>query len=200
MTTLSDIAFQSAYAFGASLLLAFVEIQIEGPDGWAKNLPTWRDRPDWAAPDNLWFRFASGTFRRMSGGNRLTGYHMSLLSFLLVVMLFPVMFAQDRGATALLCLGHFFIMTVTWDFLWFVFNPHYGLKRFKPKFIGWHPRRLGPMPLPYPGGHSWATMIALGAGTISESWRVGLVALAVQWALTGACVLLVEWRRSRTNA
>ena len=24
------------------------------------------------------------------------------------------------------------------DFLWFVLNPHYGLRKFKPQFIWWH--------------------------------------------------------------
>jgi hypothetical protein len=35
------------------------------------------------------------------------------------------------------------------DFLWFVFNPHYGIKKFRKGQIWWHTNWLGPMPVLY---------------------------------------------------
>ena len=88
--TQQDILLQSLHIFAACIALAFVEIQIEGEHGWAKNLPTWRGQPEWAAPGSLFFAMVRNTFRWFSGGNEITGYHLSLMSFLFVILLLPV--------------------------------------------------------------------------------------------------------------
>jgi hypothetical protein len=35
------------------------------------------------------------------------------------------------------------------DFLWFVFNPHYGIKKFRKGEIWWHKTWWGPVPSLY---------------------------------------------------
>jgi hypothetical protein len=51
-----------------ALLLANVEVQIEGSAGWAANLPTWRIEDGWLL-DLFW------------GGRPMTGYHVYIFSW-----------------------------------------------------------------------------------------------------------------------
>src|SRR5437667_4141 len=54
-----------AYFFFIAFILAHLEIQIEGPYGWAEKLPTWR----WDSPRvRRWF------------GKPVTGYHLCLVT------------------------------------------------------------------------------------------------------------------------
>ena len=110
-------------------LLAFffakVEIQIEGPAGWAAALPTWRIEQHWLL-DIFW------------GGRPLTGYHAWIFSFMVLVFHYPAFFFQTWSwrleARALASIMQFW---VTEDFLWFVLNPAFGLERFSPQNIPW---------------------------------------------------------------
>jgi hypothetical protein len=43
----------------------------------------------------------------------------------------------------------FFPLTVTWDFLWFVCNRHFGVGRFRKGQIWWFPHRTLGVPRPY---------------------------------------------------
>ena len=63
----TDAAFlcRALFLFGYALLFALVEIEIEGPHGWAERLPTW-------------FRITTPTARiygLFMRGKPLTGYH-----------------------------------------------------------------------------------------------------------------------------
>ena len=59
-----------AYFFLIAFILAHLEIQIEGPHGWAEKLPTWR----WDSPGvRRWF------------GKPVTGYHLCLVTLILLV-------------------------------------------------------------------------------------------------------------------
>lgn len=105
-----------------AILLAKVEIQIEGKDGYAKNFPiTWRTR-------NKWVRiFLTGT-----------SYHLYMGLFLLVfVHLGFVVGWPWSPAKEMLVLSFLVLMTVAEDFLWFVLNPHYGVRKFRAKEVGW---------------------------------------------------------------
>jgi hypothetical protein len=51
--------------FAYALLFALVEIEIEGKDGWAMNLPTWYRREP----------FYARVFALLLSGKPLTGYH-----------------------------------------------------------------------------------------------------------------------------
>ena len=110
------------YFFAIAYVLAYLEIQIEGPHGWAAKLPTWR----WDSPAVL--RWA---------GKPITGYHVSLIAFILLFIHLPVLSQpwslEREGET----LSQFFLLAVFWDFLWFVCNPHFGLARFRPDRVWW---------------------------------------------------------------
>jgi hypothetical protein len=110
------------YFFVIAFVLAQLEIQIEGAHGWAEKLPTWR----WQAPAVL--RWA---------GTPLTGYHVFMLLLILLFMHLPLMyvgFSLEREAETL---SLFFLLSVFWDFLWFVCNPHFGVGRFRAARIWW---------------------------------------------------------------
>ncbi|MDY7537065.1 hypothetical protein QN372_06560 [Undibacterium sp. RTI2.1] len=108
------------------LFFAQTEIQIEGGAGWAANLPTWRIEHHWLL-DIFW------------GGRPMTGYHAWVFPFISMFFHFPFFFSQrwtlKLEARALACIMMFWIVE---DFLWFVFNPAYGLARFDPKHVAWH--------------------------------------------------------------
>lgn len=115
---------------GTVCLLAFMfaqtEIQIEGPAGWAANLPTWRIEQHWLL-DIFW------------GGRPLTGYHAWVFSFVAVFFHFPYSFTQQWSlrmeARALGCIMLFWVVE---DALWFVLNPAFGIERFSPANVAWH--------------------------------------------------------------
>jgi hypothetical protein len=119
------IGFAAAIAILA-LLFALTEIQIEGGEGWAAGLPTWRIQNRWTR----WF-FAA---------RPMTGYHCYMLMF--VISFAHLHFAAGMTAWSwpLECrtisfLMFFFILE---DFLWFALNPAYGLKKFRKEHIWWH--------------------------------------------------------------
>jgi hypothetical protein len=185
------IVVQAACVFVYCLLLAWLEVQIEGEHGWAAKLPTWRGRPAWARHDSLFFRALGAGFRFMSGGNELTGYHLAMISFVFCSMMLPLALTPFSPALLWRCLGFFFVTLVTWDFLWFVINPAYGVRRFHKQAIKWHPRWIGPVPASYPFGFVFGSvLIALGSATHGLFDYVA--APVVELVLTGACVVVVE--------
>jgi hypothetical protein len=115
-----------SFLFVLAALFALAEIQIEGPQGWAANLPTWRVKNRWT--------------RLLYGAKPLTGYHLYLQLFLLVAVHLPFGMGLTpftwRGEAS--ALSFFILFWVLEDFLWFVFNPAFGLRRFKPEHIWWH--------------------------------------------------------------
>jgi hypothetical protein len=124
------------------LLLAFcfanVEIQIEGAAGWAADLPTWRVRPDNWLLSLAW------------GGREVTGYHVWIFSCVALFFHFPTIFAGrwnlSAEARVLGCISLFWIAE---DFLWFIMNPAYGLARFDPAQVPWHPHWWLGAPIDY---------------------------------------------------
>jgi len=126
--------------FSVSLLSAFffalLEIQIEGKSGWAELLPTWKVKFKWS-------KFLPGLERP------LTGYHFYLWLFLFIYPHISFVFTDWTFSKELFLLSFILLITLIEDFLWFVFNPHFGLKKFRSKFIPWHKPWLGPFPLSY---------------------------------------------------
>ena len=110
----------------AATLFALLEVQIEGPHGWAVSLPTWRI-------ENRWTRI-------FYSGKPLTAYHLYVQLFMLALVHLPFAF----GAVPLTwhmearVLSFFMLFWVIEDFLWFLFNPAFGLKRFRSEHIWWH--------------------------------------------------------------
>src|SRR5262245_178201 len=121
---MSDALFFSGLV-AAAACLAMIEIQIEGAAGWAQNLPTWRVENGWLA--------------RLFPGRPLTGYHLWLLVFVLLVAHLPFAFGlpwtlrfESRA------LAFVFLFWVVEDFLWFALNPAFGIRRFRKEHIAWH--------------------------------------------------------------
>jgi hypothetical protein len=158
------------YFFVIAFVLAQLEIQIEGAHGWAARLPTWR----WETPGVL--RWA---------GKPITGYHVFLLTFILLFMHLPLMhvgFSLEREAELL---SMFFLLAVFWDFLWFVCNPHFGLARFRPEQVWWFKKWFLGLPASYFSGLA-LSLAVYGAATLvpgSPSWTERLVRWATVFAV-----------------
>jgi hypothetical protein len=127
--------------FGYALLFALVEIEIEGKDGWAIKLPTWfRRTPGYAR-----------VYALLLSGKPLTGYHAVMFFVPLVSFHVGLAFGQpwSWGLEARV-LSTYLIWNVTWDFLWFLWNPAYGWARFRKGEIWWHNGPwLGRLPVDY---------------------------------------------------
>ena len=113
-----------AWAFG----LAAIEIEIEGGWGWAERLPTW-----WRS------RGLVGRVYGVAMGRRpLTGYHVWAFTIPVVVLHLPYVMGVDWTlAGELRTLATFFALAVVWDYLWFVLNPAYTVKRFERGKVWW---------------------------------------------------------------
>lgn len=116
---------------------AHVEIQIEGPAGWGAALPTWHIENSWWL-DVFW------------EGRPMTGYHAWVFPFMTLIFHFPVFvtgrWSWHREARIIGCIMLFWVSE---DFLWFVFNPAYGLSKFAPQYIPWHKHWWGVAPIDY---------------------------------------------------
>ena len=127
-----------AFIVGAAFIFAKLEIEIEGPHGWAEKLPTWRVENHTLLD---WF----------FGGRPLTGYHV--WAFALMLFCFHMPFFWSPGSWSLRAelraLAAYTAFWVVEDFLWFIFNPHYGWQKFRREDVLWHKRWLFALPLDY---------------------------------------------------
>ena len=128
------------YIFGVAVLAFFfanVEIQIEGDQGWAASLPTWRIEGH-PLLDIFW------------GSRPMTGYHAWIFTFMALAFHFPLLFfwswSLKLEARALGALFHFWIIE---DFVWFLLNPAYGWKNFIPAMVPWHKKWILWFPTDY---------------------------------------------------
>ena len=163
-----------AYFFLIALVLAHLEIQIEGPHGWAEKLPTWR----WDSPGiRRWF------------GKPVTGYHLCLVTCILLFLHVPQFYGGSWEREADL-LAMFFFLTVTWDFLWFACNRHFGVARFRKRHVWWFPAWVLGVPREYFVGIALSLGAALAPALSTGRWadraqRWGLI-FAELLALTTA--------------
>ena len=114
------------YLLLTSFLFAQLEIQVEGPHGWAARLPTWR-------VENRWTRL-------FFSSKPLTGYHFFLIlfTFTLVHIPYALGIASPRLDLEMRILSFFVLFWVVEDFLWFVMNAAFGVRRFRREHIWWH--------------------------------------------------------------
>jgi hypothetical protein len=120
-----------------AVMFAQVEIQIEGADGWAAKLPTWR------MPPNLFLKL-------FWGGREMTGYHAWVFPFVALMFHYPMLhgwrWTWRLQARALAAPMLFWIIE---DAMWFVMNPAFGLGRLKPGHVPWHPHWVLGLPVDY---------------------------------------------------
>jgi hypothetical protein len=123
------------FELGATLLLFFwsfglagIEIEIEGGIGWAERLPTWYFK-----------RGRTGrVFGIFMGGRPLTGYHVFAFTIPLLVLHLPYVMGVDWTlAGELRTIAIYFVLAVVWDYLWFVLNPAYTVRRFRRGNVWW---------------------------------------------------------------
>lgn len=131
------LLFLLGWVFLLSFFFANVEVAIEGPAGWAQNLPTWRIEHHWLL--DLFF-----------GGRAMTGYHAWVFPFVALFFHLPIFFVEKWSWRSefrvLACIALFWISE---DFLWFVVNPAFGVSKFAPEFIPWHKHWLFCAPVDY---------------------------------------------------
>jgi hypothetical protein len=89
------------FLLGLAALLAYLEIQIEGKHGWATQLPTWRYN---------------------ASGFVLTGYHLSLWAFILLILHLPFIFVSWKPSLECFILSFFVLLLLVEDALWFFLN------------------------------------------------------------------------------
>lgn len=146
--------------------LARVEIEIEGPDGWAVTLPTWRWEPEW--------------FLALSNGKAVTGYHVWLSLFLIGMFHLPLVYAGFSRELWAKCLSSYLLTTCAWDLQWFAWNPAWGLRKFMTTPVPWFRRKLLGFPVDY-----YAAVALSGLATVLI-WSPGRDAWLVRTATVGA--------------
>ena len=114
------------FLLATSWLFALVEIHIEGPHGWATSLPTWRVQ--------------NRVTRLFYGGKPLTGYHLYVQLFVLVMSHAPLLIGVHAPTWAgeARVLSFFILFWILEDWLWFVLNPAYGIRKFRKEHVWWH--------------------------------------------------------------
>jgi hypothetical protein len=119
------------------VFFAKTEIQIEGANGWATALPTWRIEKHLLL-DIFW------------GGRAMTGYHAWVFSFMFLAFHLPqAVLGHFSWRMEARCIASLMFFWIAEDFLWFVLNPAFGLGRFSPEHILWHKHWLLGVPSDY---------------------------------------------------
>ncbi|MES2888130.1 MAG: hypothetical protein V4739_08955 [Pseudomonadota bacterium] len=145
-----------AWVLTMAVFFAEVEIQIEGPAGWAAQLPTWRIEQHWLL-DIFW------------GGRPMTGYHAWVFSFMALAFFAPLAFnGRWVWREAVLALAGLALFWIVEDFLWFVLNPAFGLARFDPQHVPWHKHWFLGAPTDY-----WVGLLGTAAlvTIVNRRWR-----------------------------
>ena len=116
VTDTRDMAFTLAFA----TLWAWMEVEMEGKHGWAINLPTSCAFYGW------------------------TWYHVSMNLIVLLVMFYSLQYANF--ARWYYKLSYYVLYVTAWfvveDIMWFVLNPHYGIRKYTPNDIFWHANKV----------------------------------------------------------
>lgn len=146
-----------------SVVSALMEIQIEGKDGWAAKLPTWRFGPQW--------------IKVILNGKVVTGYHLYYMLLCMLFFHFPILFTGFSWLQEAMTLSLYFTYTVIWDFLWFALNPAFGWKRFSKENIWWFAKWIGHFPDDYYFNLTlagcFAALCGMLPGALSEPSLVG---------------------------
>lgn len=121
---------QGIFWFVFSVFLALIEIEIEGNKGWAQELPTWYRKTG-----------IGKIYGLLMNHKPMTGYHTFLQ--ILLLLIFHAHYFQGCAWTLkgeLSTIGLIMTVSVVWDYLWFILNPHFTRKNFRPEKIWWHAR------------------------------------------------------------
>jgi len=118
-----------------AIILALLEIQIEGENGWARKLPTWRLK-------NPLKKFVNWPY--------LTGYHIYLQLLFITILQLPFLVGFPFSLkNEILIFEVYLLIVYLEDFFWFVFNPKWGIKRFFTEEVPWHSKKILFLPRNY---------------------------------------------------
>jgi hypothetical protein len=163
------------WAFG----LAGIEIEIEGGVGWAERLPTWYLK-----------RGLTGRIYGIVMGQRpLTGYHVYAFTIpMLILHLSYVMGVDWSVAAELRTIATYFVLAVIWDYLWFVLNPAYTVRRFRRGNVWWFEVPwIWRFPLDYYLGVGFSMVLVAIGCLVDGSWELMRRHL---WFLAGLAILV----------
>lgn len=139
------------------IFLALLEIEIEGKNGWAENLPTWR---------KINTKSPIGFFRNLTGYHLILGLMILCLNHIVFVGFFGFIGFSDE----LFILAFHLFLLIYWDFLWFILNPHFTTKKFKKEHILWYTDSRWIMWFPIDYWYGLSGSLALGVmGLLLES-------------------------------
>jgi hypothetical protein len=163
------------WAFG----LAGIEIEIEGGVGWAERLPTWYLK-----------RGLTGRIYGIVMGQRpLTGYHVYAFTIPMLILHLPYVMGVDwTVAGELRTIATYFVLAVVWDYLWFVLNPAYTVKRFRRGNVWWFEVPwIWRFPLDYYLGVGFSVALVGLACLVDGSWEL---LRRHAWFLAGLAILV----------
>jgi hypothetical protein len=129
---------------------SFQETQIEGKAGWARHLPTFR---------------ISTFITKLLINKEITGYHLFMLIMWIIIFHGIYLFFPFTLKTELIIFGLLNWYFIIEDFLFFIVNPHFGIKSFRPGKISWHRRWfLNFIPVSYIIGAVIGTLLLILGG------------------------------------
>lgn len=108
--------------------MALLEIQIEGSNGWASHLPTWRINVHLPLV-GMWWGYQ---------GKPLTGYHLYLWLFSFLLTHASFLFSKWSLKKELYVLSFYVIFTTLEGLLWFILNPAFGWNSFREANLPWY--------------------------------------------------------------
>jgi hypothetical protein len=118
--------------FMVAYVLAGLECEVEGPHGWASGMPTCR----------IENRALLLVLRPVFAGRPVTLYHCFMFSLVTMIAHAGYFQGVPMGWTnECRFLATLFLLCPTWDFLWFVLNPAYGVENFRREKVPWHADR-----------------------------------------------------------
>lgn len=124
------------FVIATALSHALLEIQIEGKHGWAEKLPT--------------RKFTGKLINWFSELKYITGFHIATGAVIVLFAHLPIFFVSHWSwEYEFLVVGFILLHFTLEDFLWFVFNPHYGIHKFNRKHIWWHKKWFLGVPVGY---------------------------------------------------
>lgn len=137
-------------------IFAKLEINIEGDQGWAKGLPTWKKK---------------------MGSFELTGYHLFMWVFLILIFHLPFLFTEWNMEKEYFALSFLFAFLLTEDALWFFLHHD-----FKGKEDTWrNPKICGSVP--------YFFFIAGGISLLT-AWKAGCTLWAKMITMLLFCILI----------
>lgn len=116
----------------------------------------------------------------MVGGRPLTGYHSFIFFLPILVFHYPFVSGLEWSLSEeLMVFSMYFSWTPLWDYLWFIYNPAYGIENFHPKKIWWHSKTkwIIVFPVDYVIGWSISLFLAFLAGQFGKQCVILLMYL-----------------------